>query len=156
MLGVPVCFFKMADSAAEKESLVNITHELYSYVPLSYEKRDDQENTDIASESMIRLLHLLSGTSSDPLECSLEAVRPFVNPLRFTEILTQGLIHYEALSYVWGDPMKTEYLICNGKLLEINASLATALRALRRPDASRTLWADGICINQQDMDERAS
>ncbi|KAF4630015.1 hypothetical protein G7Y89_g8120 [Cudoniella acicularis] len=143
----------MTDSTTEEESPVSTTHEWYSYVPLSNEKRGVQDDTP---EPMIRLLHLFPGTSSDPLECSLIVVEPFVGAMLSGRVMTQGLIYYEALSYVWGDVTKTEYLICNEKLLEITASLVTALRAVRRPETSRTLWADGICINQQDMDERAS
>jgi hypothetical protein len=39
--------------------------------------------------------------------------------------------------------------------LSISQNLAVALKHLRYPDTSRTVWADAICINQLDYAERA-
>lgn len=141
----------MIDSTLKEEPPVSNTQEWYSYVPLPDGKRDV-----LGQEWTIRLLNLFPGTGSDPLECALVAVAPFVGAMMGGEVMTQGLIYYEALSYVWGDATKTELLICNKKMLKITANLAAALRAIRRPETLRTLWVDGICINQQDMDEMAS
>ncbi|PQE17524.1 Heterokaryon incompatibility protein [Rutstroemia sp. NJR-2017a BBW] len=135
----------MTDSTTE-------VSEWYSYEPLP--------NTP--EQPMIRLLSLFPGAGSDPLECSLMLAAPFLSAMRDEEV--QGslipagrpIYNYEAVSYVWGDVTKTECLTCNKKLLKITGSLATALRAIRQAKTSRTLWADGICINQEDVDERAS
>ncbi|KAF7504440.1 hypothetical protein GJ744_002244 [Endocarpon pusillum] len=153
----------MIDSTVEEKSPVSATHECYSYGPLSTEMRDEMVDA-LSPESTIRLLHLFPGTGSDPLECSLEEVAPFVGailsgdlqPLFCEEHMPQERTYYEALSYVWGDVTKSENLVCDKKILKITASLAAALRAVRWPKTLRTLWADGICINQQDKDERAS
>ena len=65
---------------------------------------------------------------------------------------------YEAISYVWGDQTKSHCLaIRGGKTLKITKSLYNALRNIRHSkveDGARALWADGACINQEDMKER--
>lgn len=69
---------------------------------------------------------------------------------------------FEALSYTWGpntnsvvahilDPSCSEQRQAD---IQIGANLACALKHLRYPDYSRTLWVDAICINQNDIDER--
>ncbi|TVY41023.1 Heterokaryon incompatibility protein 6,OR allele [Lachnellula subtilissima] len=137
----------MTEFTNEVESAVSTTHEWYSYESLP----------DTPEQPIIRLLSLFPGTSCDPLECSLMAATPFLSAMMDAEAMHRRPIYqYEALSYVWGDAAKTKDLICNKKLLKITASLATALRAIRQSETSRTLWADGICINQDDEDERAS
>jgi hypothetical protein len=69
---------------------------------------------------------------------------------------------YEALSYTWGQPVFSERLFIRGpnddsdiRVLQITASLASALRGLRRGDAAvRRVWADAVCINQGDTAEK--
>lgn len=62
--------------------------------------------------------------------------------------------HYAALSYVWGDINDKRTVSVNGKSLEITATLHSALRHLRNPEGELQVWADGICINQTDVEER--
>ncbi|KAN0122842.1 Heterokaryon incompatibility protein (HET) domain containing protein [Hyaloscypha variabilis] len=61
---------------------------------------------------------------------------------------------YEALSYTWGDPSVKISTTCDGKILGITTNLHDGLRHLRRKDTSRVLWADAVCINQEDDKER--
>lgn len=67
---------------------------------------------------------------------------------------------YEALSYTWSSSGKIWIsnsptpIICDNKHLDIPKSLETALSHLRNPQESRIIWADAICINQQDDDEK--
>lgn len=71
---------------------------------------------------------------------------------------------YEALSYTWGSRADDEvaYVIPahastskeSATELQIGRNLALALRHLRYEDRVRTIWADAICINQQDQSER--
>ena len=61
---------------------------------------------------------------------------------------------YEALSYVWGDPAKRNQIILDGQPASITQNLWTALKYIRKSDASRTLWIDAVCINQDDVNER--
>ncbi|KAF8242220.1 hypothetical protein K440DRAFT_134415, partial [Wilcoxina mikolae CBS 423.85] len=72
-----------------------------------------------------------------------------------------------ALSYAWGDPAKNVRISCNQKDLYITSNLARALCTVFAAfDKGKTpgfqhgdtilLWADGICINQDDIEEKAS
>lgn len=70
--------------------------------------------------------------------------------------LHQAPISYEALSYVWGDPNDKVDIICDGRTLSITANLENALRRVRLATNVRLVWADGICINQEDVQERIS
>ena len=45
--------------------------------------------------------------------------------------------------------------ICDGKLLEITRSLREGLWHLLYRDRKRLLWADEICINQEDISEKS-
>jgi hypothetical protein len=61
---------------------------------------------------------------------------------------------YTALSYVWGDSSERRMALINGMWLDITASLDSALRHIRDPKEELKIWADGICINQTDVEER--
>ena len=68
-----------------------------------------------------------------------------------------GCSNYTALSYVWGDPNRSEDLevLHSGSrsVVKITKSLQTALRYLRGSQ-TKVLWIDAICINQDDVKER--
>lgn len=65
-------------------------------------------------------------------------------------------IDFEAISYVWGSRSRTEQLhLDDGRVLPITQSIHDALRRLRRQDQPRRLWADQVCINQNDVEERS-
>ena len=91
----------------------------------------------------VRLLYLHPGASHEPLHCSIEAVE------------LKHLPSYEAISYVWGSGSEKENIVCDGKRLPIAVTLASALRRVRRLDRTRLVWADAICINQGDVEERS-
>ncbi|KAH6878060.1 heterokaryon incompatibility protein-domain-containing protein [Alternaria rosae] len=62
---------------------------------------------------------------------------------------------YNALSYVWGvDPPKVT-IICNGQRLKIRPELSFALVRLRLKHTARIIWADALCINQVDNQEKS-
>ncbi|TLD25003.1 hypothetical protein PspLS_05907 [Pyricularia sp. CBS 133598] len=95
-----------------------------------------------------RLLRLLPATdAATPLQGELEQVDLSDAP------------HYEALSYVWGDPVFNHelHVVDDSKedVVHITKNLSEALRRLRLPDEPRTLWVDAICINQDDIEERS-
>ncbi|UPX12598.1 uncharacterized protein EKO05_0003140 [Ascochyta rabiei] len=90
----------------------------------------------------LRYLTLHPGGDKDALECSLHATLMDEAPL------------YEAVSYVWGISDLEYPIICDGKVLLITSNLAKVLRRSRLRVASRTLWADSICINQKDLKEK--
>ncbi|KAL2193330.1 heterokaryon incompatibility protein-domain-containing protein [Corynascus similis CBS 632.67] len=93
--------------------------------------------------TVVRLIELLPGSGDEPLVCHLREVDLEDNP------------EYETISHCWGEPMfDAELHVQNEGSLAITALLASALRHLRFPNRSRTLWADVICVNQQDTEER--
>ncbi|KAI0378949.1 heterokaryon incompatibility protein-domain-containing protein [Hypomontagnella monticulosa] len=89
----------------------------------------------------IRVLKILPGTSRH-IECCL-VVRNLYND----DIS-------EALSYVWGTGELTESISVDGKPFEITENLFRILRGLRRPNTTREIWIDAICINQSDAQEK--
>lgn len=70
---------------------------------------------------------------------------------------------YSALSYVWGDQTERENIVVNSQLVSVTKSLESALRRaphLRSihpgPDPTFLLWADAICIDQGNAQERTA
>ncbi|KAL1602386.1 hypothetical protein SLS60_005802 [Paraconiothyrium brasiliense] len=95
--------------------------------------------------NFFRFLRLEPGNGTDPLRGKLEI-------LAIDEVVDE----YEAISYVWGDPTVTEVITCNDVAINVTTNLADALRSFRFTNKKRVLWADAICINQQDIEERGS
>ena len=64
---------------------------------------------------------------------------------------------FEALSYEWGQHGERESITVDGKPLEIPRSLFLFLKSLRsaQPDSQTLYFADAICIDQQNLQERA-
>ncbi|KAE9363002.1 HET-domain-containing protein [Stipitochalara longipes BDJ] len=91
----------------------------------------------------IRLLDLHPGASDQPLCGTLQPIS-----------LDQDS-NFEALSYVWGPDVKDCILETIGGRINITSSLHSALKRLRLQDKSRTLWADALCINQADNEEKS-
>ena len=64
---------------------------------------------------------------------------------------------YEALSYTWGDPsLPRTPCKLNGHNHTVTVNLELALKKLRGRTRKRYLWVDALCINQDDVIERAS
>ncbi|KAK5630287.1 hypothetical protein RRF57_006002 [Xylaria bambusicola] len=63
---------------------------------------------------------------------------------------------YEAISYVWGSSEKSHKVYMERGSIPITRNLHAVLLRLRDRTFPRTVWADGICINQNDLAERAS
>ncbi|KAI1393338.1 HET-domain-containing protein [Hypoxylon trugodes] len=61
----------------------------------------------------------------------------------------------EALSYVWGKDWSKEEILVDGKLFRVTKNLYRILHGLRRPNTTREIWIDAICINQSDSKEKA-
>ncbi|KAF1836701.1 HET-domain-containing protein [Decorospora gaudefroyi] len=105
--------------------------------PLSYTQR-------ILSGRTFRLLHIVPARDqNEQLEC-------YCLPYNIDEAPS-----YEALSYVWGNPDPPTELLCNGQSIQIGPSLSQALRRLRCQETARIVWADAICINQEDEAEKS-
>ncbi|KAI8624658.1 heterokaryon incompatibility protein-domain-containing protein [Xylariaceae sp. FL1651] len=70
----------------------------------------------------------------------------------FRQILDYASFH--ALSYVWRDLGGKCSVMCNGRPLTIGNTLREVLRKYRRGEVGALLWADAICINQEDDAEK--
>jgi hypothetical protein len=107
----------------------------------------EYEYEPLPDDQYIRMLTLDPGKPDDPLQGKLE----------FVHIASSGT--YEPLSYVWGEAKRCHQItIRNDKgdgRLKLTDSLHGALRQIRHTDQERRLWADQICINQEDMEERS-
>jgi hypothetical protein len=94
----------------------------------------------------IRLLQLLPGSADQAIHCTL------------TDNFISSLPHYSALSYTWdsasGDGEEDCSIELNSKLLPIRKNLHAFLKVLRSPNKTRTLWADAVCIDQANTQER--
>jgi hypothetical protein len=63
---------------------------------------------------------------------------------------------YEALSYVWGDPIKSNPIFVGEELLNVTSNLHSALLRLRNHTMERILWIDAICIDQENTQEKGN
>ena len=95
------------------------------------------------SPNEIRCLVLEPGRNDEPLGCTLEVRELADDP------------DFEAISYVWGDLNRCHNIKCDGGRVCITTNLRDALRQCRLPDRRRVLWADSICINQDDDREKS-
>lgn len=95
----------------------------------------------LPSGRYIRVLLIEPGGPDDPVACKL-------NTIALDEA------HFEAISYAWGTTSMTEHILCNDISICITANLRDALVQARRKFEPRALWADSICINQEDKDEK--
>lgn len=95
---------------------------------------------------IIRLLELTPGVSETELKGRLLYVP-----------LGSKSLPYEALSYVWGSPMKTQTIKLRGGLsLPITTSLYAALQRFRDLKQNKLIWVDALCINQEDTVEKSA
>ncbi|KAM7198192.1 Heterokaryon incompatibility protein (HET) domain containing protein [Naviculisporaceae sp. PSN 640] len=102
-----------------------------------------------SAKGQIRLLVLYPPDSSSKqartIRCDLEYAYLSSKP------------QYEALSYTWGTAGEIPSEIKLGsQQFEVRENVAAALRRLRHPKKARVLWIDAICINQEDLAERAA
>lgn len=89
----------------------------------------------------IRILELLPGTPDMELECRILEVRRRDRP------------QFEAISYTWGtNPIFRRRIkeVGSDTYIRITNNLYNALKVFRFEDASRSLWVDAVCIDQQD------
>jgi hypothetical protein len=85
-----------------------------------------------------------SEDTSAPLRCRLRDID-----------LDGELERYEALSYTWGNPDYSKSLTVDDTFaMKITANLSSALHKFRLRYKARKIWADAICINQGDNDEK--
>ena len=99
-------------------------------------------------ENAIRILEILGGAYADPVVCRLHVAG-----------LPEAELTYSALSYTWQADYAQQPLqaiSCNGSTVRIGKNLFDAIRRVRTPISSRLIWADALCINQDDVRERST
>jgi hypothetical protein len=113
------------------------TTSVFTHLPLASETRQ------------IRLLKL--DTSDDPPE-------PTSMHCRIEHFDFDATPEYIALSYVWGAESTTFVIVVNDGSFEIRQNLFSFLQRAKQTQriASRYFWIDQLCINQNDVVERAS
>lgn len=100
--------------------------------------------SQLEGPSSVRLLRLQPGDSDQPIRCEIYPVSLDDNP------------SYTAVSYCWGSSEKPREILYSQYSLPITQSLHRMLWRLRLDETKpRLLWADAVCINQQDNDEKA-
>src|ERR1700760_2984604 len=114
----------------------------------------------------IRLLHLLPSTDRNTQISCLLLETQIPNGRHGEPAAHRApLVHYQALSYTWGDPVfpKTLHVVkendsdtCPTGIINITENLHCALQTLRKTDKTLVLWVDSICINQANIPERNS
>lgn len=106
-------------------------HGSYKYEPLP-------------GKTHIRLLIINPGAGEDVLSGSMITV----------DLDAPELASFEAISYTWGSGEKDQPILINERSLLITRSLKEAILQTRLPERPRILWADSICINQDDIVEK--
>jgi hypothetical protein len=114
-----------------------------AFPPAPFNEHLDNIYTPFTSvEKEIRLLNILPGLENEPLRCSLQP--DFLDNARYT-----------ALSYCWGAGSDRINITVNGRSIPVTRNLENALRQLRQTHQNMVVWADAICINQQDLAEKS-
>lgn len=89
------------------------------------------------------LLRLLPGSWAQPIR------------IEFFTIDLEGAPHHEAISCCWGNANHRTGIISYGSQFEITVSLFGALRRFWDDLLPRILWADAVCIDQSDVEEKS-
>ena len=96
-------------------------------------------------EGQIRLLRVKRAWIMTDVECELVPVK-----------LDADVPAYTAVSYAWGpDPSRPRSIGINGKKLDVTESAFEVVMAMAPESGERFVWVDFICINQEDVYERA-
>lgn len=101
----------------------------------------------LRSPTDFRIIVLLPGQDNEPVRCQMRNVAH--------SRADEYSVLYEALSYVWGVPADKTSIECDSASIKVPSNLCSALRHLRWPDRPRILWADSLCINQEDAEEKS-
>jgi hypothetical protein len=121
-----------------------------SYQPLDAHQRqirlltiESHELKDSGVENALDLVYPDEATDDDAYTCILHTIS------------LDDDTEYDALSYVWGDANDRMPIIVNDQIFLATRSLYEAIKGLHRKGAiEQHIWADAICINQWDLDER--
>lgn len=102
------------------------------------------QHRPLPTPTSIRILELQSGEGTNIIKCRLSVVERDKAP------------PYEAISYSWGNENDNRVIRCENGKLKVTANLRDALFKIRDPTEVKFLWADAVCINQEDIEERGN
>jgi hypothetical protein len=92
----------------------------------------------------IRLLRINQGQPSERIQCRLEDAQLGTS------------VAYEAVSYVWGNSKRERSIIVDDGILPITKSAYDIIHRRRSIWRDQLIWIDHVCINQDDIVEKAS
>lgn len=96
----------------------------------------------LPDQRLIRLFTLEAGSCTDALQGSV------------IQAQVDSLAKYEALSYCWGSPEKPCSIDFDGCSIFLTQYLYSAFFQLCRRHRCRVIWANVLCINQDDNLEK--
>lgn len=134
----PVTAYHHEQSSRRSEEPADSTFQLYNYSSLESVSKPGPR---------IRLLRIFPSTSK----------KTYYELSRF---YFDHLPPYKAISYAWGDPANSRYVSIKSHhrgegWLKVPRSLHAALETLRDETEDVLVWADSVCINQQDNREKS-
>ncbi|KAI0438471.1 heterokaryon incompatibility protein-domain-containing protein [Xylaria telfairii] len=115
---------------------------------------------NLPSEDAFRVIEVQPGLHDDPVVCRLHVA-----------LISEAILSYATLSYTWKLDDEAAYrrrymrpteeealpkvpISCNDFEVLIGENLFQAIKRIRKPSISQMLWADALCINQNDVQER--
>ena len=101
----------------------------------------------LSGAKSFRLLTIMPGFREENI-----ATRIFTAEL---PVVPGKMLHYDALSYVWGNQADKRQISCNGQSIEVTQNLHSAFVQLRSEHDEHVIWIDQLCINQDDPEERS-
>jgi hypothetical protein len=126
-------------------SLSNVHHSVSSHIHLIHMSASHKTYPydELPQGDVFRYLVLEPGVDDEPLVCNLQTAQ-----------ITDT--HFEAVSYVWGTSVKDQPIVCEDHVMNITPSLAKVLRRIRLLNKPVKIWADSVCINQEDLKEKGN
>ncbi|OTA31013.1 hypothetical protein BTJ68_08755 [Hortaea werneckii EXF-2000] len=113
------------------------------FATLCGEGTADELYTPLKTNEAIRLIYIEPGKFHDPMRC------------RMATRQASDCDEYMCLSYVWGDTSEAVTIQLNSFPKLVTRNLHSALQRLRSHGYLAALWADALCINQEDKEEKS-
>lgn len=109
----------------------------------------------------IRLLHVMIDNSQaiDGIEVRCHLVTRYFNPRKESPLFFKTGSKelrplYHAISYAWGSPDDTVFILVNGRRMRVRRNCEYALKQSAWYGDARYIWCDAICIDQTNDDEK--
>jgi Heterokaryon incompatibility protein (HET) len=119
------------------------------------ERIQSAENANVPPNNIWRSdnYHMLKSSDTRLLYLKVDKMGHIHGSLRIVPI-AETHVEYIAISYCWETGSQPQIIQIDGHQMQISGNLYCALKHLHKID-NRPVWADAICINQSDDDEKA-